>query len=164
METHVVDHVLNDAKDILILLGEADLEGAVDARGRLGRDGGSARLRVGICRGLSSIRASLAITSGFLGCREAPLGAAVGRRARAILLLGWIAAVELHEVQALLVAILLVGIHLGEHGVHHLGQRRLGRVSIHLGVGCQVDGVLRLEGLHQRSLVHLGVDGDRDRE
>ena len=46
--------------------------------------------------------------------------------------LRWITSIELIEVEAFLITIFLIGIHLGEHCVYHLGEGSFCRVSINL--------------------------------
>lgn len=57
-----------------------------------------------------------------------------------------------------------MGVHLGKHDVYHLSQRGFRSVLIHLGIGGDMNRVLRLERLKEGPLVNLGVNGDNDGE
>ena len=158
VQTYIINHVLNKAVDVLILIGKGHLHSAVVCRGRFLGDSWYPGLCVGIRR---PCLLALFSHSGQLIISIATLAQHI---ASTILWPQWIAStIQFVNVESVLTSISDVCIHLGKYGVDHLRQSCLCSVAIDRRCRWQMDCILRLEHLHQGALVHFRIDSDRNR-
>ena len=150
IQADIVDQVLHNTEDVLVLIGKGHLKRVIEGCSTASSSCSARRYRwfTPLCIDLLALLCCYSFFVRWWLHLEWPLRSR--QLAWAILLpdLGRVTSVQLIQIKAVHVAVLLIRVHFCENGVHHLGQGCLCRIPIDLRVRRQMYRILCLEGFH----------------